>query len=107
MKNNQLLNNRIEETLSSIDGVERATPKPFLFTRVMAKIQATKETVWEKAGSFISRPSFAIAGLSFIIVLNLIVITFHSKENNLKALRSMDSYSLNDMAIDNITNTAH
>ena len=107
MKNNQFLNTKIEKTLSSLDGMERAAPRPFLFTRVMAKMQATKETVWEKAGRLIGRPSFAIAGLSFVIVLNLVIITFHSKENDSKALRSADYYSLNDMAIDNITNTAH
>ena len=103
MKNNQSLNSKIAEVLNSIESIERAEPRPFLFTRVMAKMQATKETVWEKAGGFISRPSFAIAGLSLVIVLNIMVMTFRSKEN--KASYSADSFSLSDMAIDNITNT--
>src|ERR1700752_1537016 len=103
MKSNQSINNRINDALASIDGIERAEPKPFLFTRVMAKMQATKETVWEKASGFISRPSFAIAGLSLVIVLNIMVITARSKEN--KTSYSTDTFSLSDMAIDNITNT--
>ena len=103
MKSNESLNSKVANALASIDDIERAEPRPFLFTRVMAKVQATKETAWEKAGRFISRPSFAIAGLGLVIALNLMVLvtTLHSNEK----ATSADTFSLSDMAIDNITNT--
>jgi hypothetical protein len=110
MKNDQHINRKLAEMLASIDGAEQATPKPFLFTRVMARLQAVKESSWEKAGRYISRPSFAIAGLVAVIALNIMVLTSnHSKVNNLNARQTAqtatDYLSSNDITIDDNANT--
>jgi hypothetical protein len=74
---------RIDEALSSMDDAQRAMPKPFLLTRIMARMNAVKETWWEKTGRLISRPSFAIAGLGALIALNVLVFTLnHSSVSN-------------------------
>jgi hypothetical protein len=83
MNKKEAIQKMIDEALSSVDGAQRATPRPFLLTRIMARMNAVKETSWEKAGSFISRPSFAIAGLGALIALNILVITLnHHPANN-------------------------
>jgi len=77
----------------------------------MARLQAAKESSWEKAGRLISRPSFAVAGLTTIIILNIMVLTFqHSKVNNIKAQQTMQMatnyFSSNEVSsIDNNENT--
>jgi len=82
MNKKENIQQKIDATLSSMDNAQRATPQPFLLTRIMAKINAAKETSWEKTGRLISRPSFAIAGLSALILLNVLVITLHHPTNN-------------------------
>lgn len=110
MKNNEYINRKVEDLLSGADGASRATPTPFLFTRVMARIKATRESSWEKAGRFISRPAFAIAGLGIVIILNAMALSTlnHAKASNVRARQSTmasDYFSSNNIAIDDIENT--
>lgn len=62
---------KVEDALSSIDNLQRATPRPFFYTRLMAKIDSRQQSVWEKFGSFISRPAIAFVTLSLILLINL------------------------------------
>ena len=111
MKKKQYIHQKVDETLASLDDAQQATPTPFLFTRVMARLQSAKESYWEKAGRLISRPSFAVAGLTTVIVLNVVVLTLqHTKVTNLKTQQTVQMatnyFSSNDIAIDNNENTA-
>jgi hypothetical protein len=111
MKNEQYINRKVDETLASLDDVKQATPTPFLFTRVMARLQSAKESYWEKTSRVISRPSFAVAGLTTVIILNVVVLTIqHYKVTNLKTQQTVQMatnyFSSNDIAIDNNENTA-
>ena len=75
----------IEATINSVDGAERATPAPFLLTRINARMLAAKEesnSIWERASSFLSRPGFALATLAFIIVLNILLYSFKDGSGN-------------------------
>jgi hypothetical protein len=104
---NDYINRKVEETLSSVDNIQRAEPAPFLFTRVLARLQATKEGLWERTSRFISRPAYAIAGLSLVIILNLAVAGFltHAKENSNKQSYVTDYLSSNDLVTDDIQTT--
>ena len=81
MNKKQFFNQKIEAAISSIDEVNRATPKPFLLTRINARLGQAQDTVWEKAGWFIGRPAIAISGLIMIILINLSVIVFNRTES--------------------------
>lgn len=61
---------KIEDALNSLDGIQRAEPQPFFYTRVIGRLQREERTVWETMGSFISRPVVVIAGLCLILVMN-------------------------------------
>jgi len=75
MKQQSDLEKRLEQTLSSLDGVQRATPQPWLFSRVKARLSRSEEkTVWEAVGTFLSKPSVAIAGLILIMALNGVLV---------------------------------
>lgn len=59
-----------DQVIESLDGIERAKSNPFLFTRIMAKLDA-KEGNWEKAAYWISRPSFAVVATLLFLTINI------------------------------------
>ena len=67
-----------DEALESVEGAKRATPRPYLFTRLVARIEKGKESAWENAGRFIARPVVVVAGLCAIIAVNALVIAFNN-----------------------------
>ncbi len=80
MNKNENIEKKIGDALSSLDGVERAAPKPFLLTRIHARMnREATSTVWERAGSFLARPVYVIAGLCLLIGINLMVVLLSPK----------------------------
>lgn len=81
------INKWVDEALNSVDNTSRAEVKPFLFTRLMARMQRKKESAWQTAGNFITRPAVVIAGLCLIISMNVAVVSFNStaEENSMAA----------------------
>jgi len=71
-KNN--MEKRINEALSSLDGIQRATPRPFFYTRLMAKIEQNEKGVWENVSSFITRPVMLFATVCIVLLLNVAVL---------------------------------
>ena len=67
------LNRKIDKVMQSLDGIEKASPLPFFFTRLEAKMQKEKNR-WEVISSFLSRPVIAFACICLIIVINAAVI---------------------------------
>ena len=68
------LEKRIEDTLNSLDGIQRAEPQPFFYTRVIGRLQREQKNVWEMMGSFLSRPVVVVAGLVLILVMNAFMV---------------------------------
>lgn len=67
------IHKKVEDALQSIDGIDKAAPRPFLFTRLEARMQNEK-TMWSKISSFVSRPVVAFACIFFILIMNAMVI---------------------------------
>lgn len=67
------LNRKIDATIQSLDGIEKASPKPFFFTRLEARMQKEKSK-WETFSSFVGRPLVAFACICLIIIINAAVI---------------------------------
>ncbi len=74
MESKKTIEGKIERALESLDGMQRATPQPWLYARVKARLQREEKTVWESIGSFLSKPAVAMAGLGMILVLNIFVL---------------------------------
>lgn len=62
-----------EDALNSLDGISRASANPFLYTRIMARLDAANSG-WEKAANWISKPAFAFASIAIFISINIAVI---------------------------------
>ncbi len=74
MNNTDHINKLIEDTLNSVDDIHRAEPKPFLLTRINARMNNGTASVWEKAGWLITRPAVAFTGLCLIVLINVLVM---------------------------------
>ena len=80
MNRRENINKLIEESLNSMDDVKRAEPKPFLFTRINARMNKGTESVWEKAGWFITRPAVALAVVCLVLIINATAIFYNKAE---------------------------
>ena len=76
------INKLIEEALNSVDDAQRAEPRPFLLTRIHARMNKGTESVWEKVSWFITRPAVAFTGLCMIILLNVMVVMFNKTSDS-------------------------
>lgn len=85
MNKQENINKLIEQALGSVDAVTRATPKPYLLTRINARMHKGKATAWEKAGWFIGRPAVAFTGLCMIVLLNIMVVMFNKTADSTTA----------------------
>lgn len=78
MKNNFHLANKIEKILISIDSIEKASPKPFLYSRVMARLAREKENLWEKWSSVFLKPATVFACICFVVIMNIAAIFYNN-----------------------------
>ncbi len=77
---------RVEQTLNSLDGIQRASPQPWLFSRIKGRLmQQDDKTVWGIIGSFLSKPVIAIAGLCLILMMNGFLL-FNQQEETSSAI---------------------
>lgn len=65
---------RIDEAMSSVDRVRRAPAPDFLYTRVMAALNARDNSPASVVFQWILRPSVAYALVLLILLLNLWVV---------------------------------
>jgi hypothetical protein len=59
----------INKTLDSLDGIQRATPGPYFFTRLKARM-AKRENGWSGITGFISKPVYALSMICVVLAIN-------------------------------------
>lgn len=69
MTQKEKIQQEIEKTLESLNGMKRAEANPFLFTRIKARM-TRKAGGWERTFSFVSRPLVALAVLALVMAMN-------------------------------------
>jgi len=74
MQESNDINRKVERALESLDGISKAAPAPFLYTRIKARMSREEKTVWEKAGYFLARPIVAVAILFLVLGSNAYII---------------------------------
>ena len=73
-------NQFLDRVLSSLDGMERARPQPWFYTRLKARLQKEDSTAWERISRLVSRPSVAIASLCMVLLLNVFFLLQSDQE---------------------------
>lgn len=77
----EFLNKKIDEIMQSMDGIKRAAPRPFFFTRLEARMQ-NERNVWNKLSSFVARPVVAFACICLVLIINAMVILLSDTSGN-------------------------
>lgn len=73
MKDKRHIQEEVDKTLASLDGITRAPANPFLFTRIQAALQKEERNFWSQAFAFISRPAISVAAITIAIIINAAV----------------------------------
>lgn len=77
---NDKINDFINSKMASIDGMEKASPKPFLLTRINAALHKTaKETVWSQIAFYLKKPVVAAFAIMLVLLINIMVISNRNK----------------------------
>lgn len=88
----------IEEIMDSLDGIRRASPAPFLYTRVKARLQKEGRTVWEQLGTFVARPVITVSTLVLVLIFNVVIVL--NKEKSVRSSHVASTYSQDNNAYD-------
>ncbi len=102
MNKKENINNWVDEALNSLDNVKRATGKPYLLTRMNAKMHNSNSSIWDNALQFISKPMVALACMLVIIAFNVLVISRNYNTSNTineEQAVTVDEYNANITAL--------
>lgn len=64
----------IDLILDSLDGIEPAHPRPFLHTRVMARMERNHKNPWVKAWNFVSTPAISVTIIICLLIINMVTV---------------------------------
>lgn len=103
MSSKKQIEQRVEETLTSIDGIQRASANPYLFTRIKARLER-EDGFWSNAISFLRRPVVAVSVIVLAAFINGIVFFEFRSEPVTTALQDDEQvfaseYNLTDNTI--------
>jgi len=103
MNDKRHIQEEVEKTLNSLDGIQRATSSPYLFTRIKARLEREEKSLWSKALTFISRPLVAVPAIVLTILINT-AIFFEFKSEKVQTPQDEEQafaseYNLSDNTI--------
>jgi hypothetical protein len=64
----------LEAILNSLNGLEKASPNPFLYTRLMSRMKAEDDNIWSRILQFITRPVFALGIVLVFLLINIYIL---------------------------------
>ncbi len=84
-----------ENILNSLDGLQKASPGAFFYTRVCARLQKEETGFWGKLALFLTKPTVALATLCLIFLLNAAAF-FYQNESSSSALADQSEQALTE-----------
>ena len=103
MNDKKRIQEEVEKTLESLNGIQRAAADPYLFTRIEARLEKEEKSFWSRALTFISRPSVAVPAIVLTILINT-AIFFEFKSEKVQTPQDEEQvfageYNLSDNTI--------
>ncbi|CAH0997644.1 hypothetical protein EMA8858_03778 [Emticicia aquatica] len=89
MENSDKITQEINQTLASIESIERASPRAFFYTRLEAKMQEK----YNPLPKIMLRPAFIWSFLALIVVLNISVIVRYSQKTKISNEQNARSFA--------------
>src|SRR5689334_23060070 len=99
MQKQHEIEKKSEETLNSLEGIQRAVTAPYFFTRLQARLKE-KIPLWESLSIMLNRPAVAFATISFVLVLN--AFAFLKQQSHQEAPASPLSVDTNEQDMTNV-----
>jgi hypothetical protein len=84
----------LEAILNSLEGIQKAVPEPFLYTRLKARMMRTEDNVWSKMLQFVSKPAFALAAVFVFFLINGYILFNQFKEATVPAPESAQTLAM-------------
>lgn len=77
MTRKQQIERQIEAAMSSIDGLKRAEPEPYFYTRLSVRMTSEETSFWGRMSRMITRPAIASLSVAVILSANIFVVLHH------------------------------
>lgn len=91
MKKKQRIQEEVEKTLNSLEGIKRAEPRPFFYTRLQAKME---QKLRPKARpNWSVRPVYVFATLAIVLMLNVVTIVTFTKSSHQPQQNETDNFA--------------
>jgi len=74
MQQDNDIHRRSDEALNSLDGLLKAGPGPYFYTRLEARMRSHSRSVWDQLVLTLNRPIVAIGLALFVIAINTTVV---------------------------------
>jgi hypothetical protein len=78
MKKEDKIREEVEKTLESLEGLERAAPRPFFFTRLQARLERENDAEAEPIRGWLLQPQVAIAAILLLLLMNVGILVADS-----------------------------
>jgi hypothetical protein len=65
---------KADKALESLEGIQRAEPQPYFYTRLTGRLQRDEKNLWATAGSFLAKPVVVAICLGFVLVFNAFIV---------------------------------
>jgi hypothetical protein len=86
-----------DAALNSLEGISRAEPRPFLYTRLNARMQQESANFWERTARYLTRPAVAMVCVLLVLLANgLALINKKTAEPDLPELMA-EEYTASEM----------
>jgi len=96
------INQLADEAMGSADNAKRATPPPYLSTRVNSRINKAANAYFTNPFYFISKPAVAIGALIFLITINITALLLN-ESYTIVAYTAQSAPDIADENTDNLT----
>ena len=84
----------VNHILDSLEGLQQASPGPFFYTRVQARLRKEETGFWGKLAGYFTRPAVAVATLCLIFLLNTAAF-FYERETS-PAMADQNEQTINE-----------
>ena len=74
MDQKRKIDSLVEDTLNSLDGIQRAAANPFLYSKIQARMRGEVKGVWDSVITFVSRPAVALVLFCIVVLSNGVAI---------------------------------
>jgi len=87
MDKSQHIENQVERTLASLDGISRASANPYLYSKIRQKMlhSADTDSPWARIQLFLSKPVIAFSLICMLLIVNVFFVRslrMHATQTN-------------------------